>query len=108
MKPYNCDTTNFNKLHKRYVYAISLAAVLVTGSVAAGEGKQSRKHRGPPPEAIEACAELALDAACSFSGRRGDVEGTCIVPRDQEEQLACKPEGGPRHHRKSEQPDNQE
>ena len=30
-----------------------------------------------------------------FSGRRGDVTGTCIVPPRDQDELACAPEGGP-------------
>jgi len=49
---------------------------------------------GPPPEAIEACAELSIGDSCSFTGRRDDtVEGSCGTPRN-EETLACQPAGG--------------
>lgn len=50
---------------------------------------------GPPPEAIEACADLSERDVCSFTGRRNDtIEGTCIIPRNKEV-LACAPEGSP-------------
>ena len=57
--------------------------------------QQSGKWRGPPPQAIEACADQSEGAACSFSGRRGDVEGYCIVVPQEHGELACAPEGGP-------------
>lgn len=54
-------------------------------------------HRGPPPEALEACTGKSENDSCSFSGRHGTVEGSCITP-PQEESLACAPEGGPPEH----------
>lgn len=71
-----------------------------------GRGDPGSPQGGPPPEAIEACAELAESDACSFTGRRGEeVAGSCIVPQqgrqkstDQETTgqaaLACAPAGG--------------
>lgn len=54
------------------------------------------KRRGPPPEAFEACAELASGDSCEMVGRRGeDLLGTCIVPRDDDEALVCMPENAP-------------
>lgn len=53
-------------------------------------------HGGPPPEALDACANLAEGDACSFTGRRDEtVEGICIMPPNDEEALVCAPEGGP-------------
>jgi len=50
---------------------------------------------GPPPEAIEACSNLSEGDTCTFEGRRGDsLTGVCFAP-PREEELACKPEGGP-------------
>ena len=73
------------------------AASMVSASVscAAGPGDRGRPQ-GPPPEAIEACADLAEGDACSFTGRRNDeITGTCIAPPDGDGGLACAPEGGP-------------
>ena len=50
------------------------------------------RRGGPPPEAAEACVEQTEGAACSFSGRRGDVEGVCIILPEGEEQLVCAPQ----------------
>lgn len=57
------------------------------------------EHRGPPPEAVTACASLAANAACSFAGRGGEtVKGTCATGPDGAA-LACRPEGhGPGGH----------
>lgn len=53
-------------------------------------------HRGPPPEAIEACLNLAEGDACSFEGRRGEaVEGQCFKPPRTEKLLACRPDHMP-------------
>ena len=49
-------------------------------------------RRGPPPQAIEACASLTEGDACSFTGRNDEeLTGVCFAPSDRE--LACKPEG---------------
>jgi hypothetical protein len=79
--------------------SITLAVILatyITSSIAnAQPEQQSGKRHGPPPEAIDACADQDEGAACSFSGRRGDVTGSCIVPGHDQDKLACAPEGGP-------------
>lgn len=54
-------------------------------------------RRGPPQEAFDACVEKVEGDACGFSGRRGDVEGSCIVPPRGEESLVCAP--ADRHHK---------
>jgi hypothetical protein len=50
--------------------------------------------QGPPPEALAACKSLASGAACSFSGPRGTVAGTCFAP-PQGQALACRPKDAP-------------
>ena len=73
-----------------------LASYLVSGIANAANDQGSGKRRGPPPQAIEACADQTEGEACSFSGGRGEeVTGTCIVPPQSEESLVCAPEGGP-------------
>lgn len=75
------------------LFFASMAAASV--SCTAGPGDRGRPQ-GPPPEAIQACADLSEGDACSFTGRRNDlVKGTCIALPDGEEGLACAPEGGP-------------
>jgi hypothetical protein len=51
----------------------------------------SARHREPPPEAAEACADLEEGDACSFDGHHGTVEGTCRLLPDSKD-LACAPE----------------
>lgn len=69
-----------------------LTASIISTSVSAQDNKGER--RGPPPEAVEACANLNVEAACSFSGQRGEVSGQCMAaPRDASS-LACMPEAG--------------
>lgn len=56
-------------------------------------------HRGPPPEAVQACASLAADAACSFTLDGRAVTGTCFAPPHLQGTLVCHPAGmgmGPR------------
>lgn len=54
------------------------------------EDKQSAR-RGPPAEAIEACSNLSEGDTCQFTGRRGDVSGSCSLPPSDDSVLACKP-----------------
>ena len=72
--------------------------VSLASSVALASGGHKGERRGPPVEAIEACASLSLDQACSFiSPRRGkEVTGMCVLRKDDDSQLACKPERGAR------------
>lgn len=51
------------------------------------------ERRGPPPEALEACAELSAGDACTVDGPRGTAEGTCEAPPDRSDaELACRPD----------------
>ncbi len=52
-------------------------------------------RRGPPQEAFDACVSKAEGDVCTFSGHRGDVEGTCMSPPQGEGALACAPDRGP-------------
>ena len=48
------------------------------------------QHRGPPPEALQACSSLSEGAACNFAHHGHDVSGTCRAgPKG--EALACAP-----------------
>lgn len=76
------------------ITALIITSIISSSLSNAGSGDRGRPH-GPPPEAIEACAGFSEGDTCSFSGRRGKVEGTCIVSPRDEETLACAPEGGP-------------
>lgn len=68
----------------------SLALACPEGGVEGGSQRGSR--RGPPPEAIEACAGAGVDEACEFQAPHGTVTGTC---RSIQNQVICAPEGGP-------------
>lgn len=85
-------------MHKKTAYQ----TLLITASfgVASYSYAQMRPHHGPPPEALQACAGQAINAACSFQGRRGYVQGQCVqTPRGQ---TACRPDGHrPNRHRQS-------
>ena len=84
-----------NILTKRTIKRIfiALSFTLIANSALAerdGEDRQ-KKRRGPPAEAIEACANLNEGDACQFTGRRGDASGTCFLPPKDGSALACKP-----------------
>lgn len=56
--------------------------------------REGQGRRGPPPEAIEACADASEGGNCSFTGRRGEtLQGACEIIRD--DQLVCVPENAP-------------
>jgi hypothetical protein len=73
----------------------------VNGDAPAGDQPH---RRGPPPEAIAACAGKPQDQACTFTNRKGDaVTGRCEGPRhppasadsSQPPPLACRPNHAP-------------
>lgn len=74
---------------------LALAAGLSLSATAA-ENSEREGRRGPPPEAIDACTALVEGDACSFTGRRSDVQGSCIVRPRNEEALICAPTDRPR------------
>ena len=79
--------------NKSKVIALSLI-LSAASSVALASGGERGERRGPPPEAIEACASLSLGQACSFTSPRHnkEVSGLCVLRKDDDSQLACKPE----------------
>ena len=80
------------------VASLLTASILSTVSVA-GE------HRGPPAEAIAACASLSEGSFCQFVSRRGDeVLGSCRT-HENTHPLACHPAHMP-HHRRGQQSDS--
>jgi hypothetical protein len=86
---------------RKVIRSIMLPVIVAThlsSTIANAEPDQlSGERRGPPPEAIEVCTDQSEGAACTFSGHRGDVTGSCIVPPTDQNQLVCAPEGGPPH-----------
>ncbi len=84
-----------NTFYRSAILMLALTASVTANIAKAEPDGQGGKRHGPPAEALEACADSSEGASCSFSGRRGiTVEGSCIVPRN-ENGLACAPEGGP-------------
>ena len=73
----------------RYSSLVALSLIALASVAVAQPGER----RGPPPEAVQACADQEAATRCAFDGRRGVVEGVCRVVPDG--QLACVPEGGP-------------
>ncbi len=72
---------------QRFSFLASGLALLVLNGVHAAESPR----RGPPPEAIEACASLSTGSVCEMNTPRGTAEGSCqTIP---EGQLACVPAG---------------
>lgn len=70
-------------------------------------GERGGRRGGPPQEALDACVGKIEGDACSFSGRRGEAEGTCVVSPRDEEILACRPENHPPEEGRENDPEDQ-
>jgi hypothetical protein len=59
----------------------------------ANPGGGGDRPPGPPPESIDACADLVEDDICSFEGRDQEVvTGTCMAGPREDLPLACRPD----------------
>ena len=58
---------------------------------ARGTAEAGGERRGPPQEAVAACATLAAGNGCNFKHNGLDLKGQCWAP--QGKPLACKPQG---------------
>ncbi len=64
------------------------------GQPAQGQGNGQGAGQQPPQAAIDACANLTVNAACTVNTPNGSLSGTCNTPPNSS-QLACMPAGGP-------------
>lgn len=69
-------------------------SALASGSDTLSNDKHA--HRGPPPEAVEACEGLEEGDDCSFNARGHSIEGTCRFGRSEDDPLACMPSRPPK------------
>ncbi len=69
---------------------VLLVTTILISTIA--NAQQTGQRHGPPPEAFEVCASQTEGAACSFSGKRGDVNGTCLANPRNPNVLSCAPE----------------
>ena len=75
------------------VVALAMMIQAAAASAEPGSEREGRRRNGAPPEAMEACSDLAAGEACSFVTPRGhDLGGTC---RERRDGLACVPERPP-------------
>lgn len=84
----------FNRVDKKSLLGtlLLICTALQLSCATANPEQRPDRPKGPPPAALSACAELTEGAACSFTSRRGDVEGTCkMPPNGKEGALACAP-----------------
>lgn len=82
-----------------------LGALVLSGGTALADGPPPGPdgHRGPPRAAVEACASLAPQAACTVETREGPKAGQCLGPppeavppgMGEEPPLACVPDDAP-------------
>ena len=83
--------------NNRISLATLLCALTMHSALVSAEPEQG-KRRGPPPEALNACADAQEGDSCSFTGRQEkELTGTCIVPPRNREILVCLPEGHRQH-----------
>jgi hypothetical protein len=68
---------------------MALISIVALFSVNTATAQQST----PPAEALAACKTVASDAACSFTGPKGEVNGACRAPAGKP--LACVPKDAP-------------
>lgn len=62
-------------------------------SADASSQPQQTPRNGPPPKALEACADQTQGSACSFTQPNGNtINGSCITPPNTD-RLACAPQG---------------
>jgi len=74
--------------------ASSTTQGLTAAEEGSGEARGRRGHRrGPPQQAIEACADASAGDECTFDNRRGDAMSGNCVDRPRADGLACRPEG---------------
>lgn len=57
-------------------------------------GAAPEERRGPPAEAVEACAEQAEGDECTVELRGRTMSGTCVAGPEESDPLACMPAGG--------------
>lgn len=86
----------------RYRNILILATIALPHSpLLQAHENSSGQRKGPPSQAIEACAGKAAGTACNFTGRNGEQRhGNCFQPPQRQVNeatapalpLACRPE----------------
>lgn len=76
-------------MKKTNLIALFCVGSLALSGLALGQQNGPKRHRRPPPEAIDACKGKASGDSCSFESPRGTENGTCWAPR-QDRPLACR------------------
>lgn len=85
--------------HASMTKSLFSAALLLAGFALAqpapgqGMGRGPGPHRGPPPEAVQACANLQAGTACAFTLNGQNVTGRCTATPKGD--VACRPENMP-------------
>lgn len=82
---------------------VAMFAVASVASAEPPERGERGERRGPPAEAVQACASAEVGATCSFEGRRRTVTGTCKQVRNN--QIVCVPKNHKRQRRQRRQGD---
>jgi len=74
------------------IFTITTLSQLLLPEAAADPTFAQGPRKGPPQEAFTSCEGASVGASCSFSGPRGQVEGTCRAPEEEGAELVCVPE----------------
>ncbi|MFT4622264.1 MAG: hypothetical protein ACI8PZ_000920 [Myxococcota bacterium] len=82
------------RLARPFLVMPLLALSLSAAAEPSAPGGDRPDRRGPPPEAIEACADAAESDVCEVVTREGDIlDGSCLgPPHGGEGPLACVPD----------------
>lgn len=78
---------------KTMLTVLIIIVIMSLSSTGYARGSGNRPPHSPPQEAIDACSSKSETDTCEFVSPHGDtIIGTCAKIQNQ---LACKPEGGP-------------
>jgi hypothetical protein len=80
-------------MRSKLSHLVCITTLFMVSGLASAQ-KQGGEHRQPPAEALAACKALTSGAACSFTGPRRSVTGSCFAPEGKP--LACRPKDGER------------
>tara|TARA_R110000824_G_scaffold189187_1_gene370606 strand:- start:52 stop:459 length:408 start_codon:yes stop_codon:yes gene_type:complete len=85
---------NISAVRAESASATSAQSFSVAQSAPAGQGNRAGR---PPREALDACANVDPQSACSFNNREGEtVQGRCMSPK-ADVPLACVPANPPKN-----------
>ncbi len=78
------------------VLLLTTLMLALTLPVLAADNNDRPRRQGPPPESLDACADLQAGDSCSFTCpvRGMEIEGVCVTSRRSDD-LHCRPNDPP-------------